>query len=302
MSFEAVAWAVRVSHGRGLSWPAKGVLWHLPNRFNRDQGKGCFPAQKCLANDCEVSHSQLIVHLSEFERVGLIRRVLRFDRKSGRRLPTQYRFAFEEGFEPLPEGAVPSEDKQPDLPLATDQNPEIGVGGNKEDPAPPTPISTDSQLRLAGDVIEAETLSETLSCVRDDSAVELDLTFVEFWRVHPRPKDRDDCQQLFLEAVLGGEDAKAIIEAARRYATENLGNRMMYVCQSDNGLKQDRWRDGDVSDRHDAGTADVVEFWAAKIHEGRHVPLIAVSSSMAREMVQRGSVRPEELSRIGIYP
>ena len=109
--------------------------------------------------------------------------VLRFDPKSGRRFRTQYRIAFEEGFAPGPEEAAPSDDKQSHLPHATDQNPEIGVGGNKEDTASPAPTSTASQLGLAGVVMESETVSETSSCVPDDSAVELDLTFAEFWRV-----------------------------------------------------------------------------------------------------------------------
>uniref|UniRef100_UPI0035B3DE6A helix-turn-helix domain-containing protein n=1 Tax=Tabrizicola sp. TaxID=2005166 RepID=UPI0035B3DE6A len=80
MSLAALSWAVEASQGVGLSWPAKGVLWHLANRHNPDNG--CFPSQKKLALDCEVSQSQLNVHLAKLERAGLIRRVLQFDPKT----------------------------------------------------------------------------------------------------------------------------------------------------------------------------------------------------------------------------
>jgi DNA-binding transcriptional ArsR family regulator len=297
----ALSWAVEASQGIGLSWPAKGVLWHLANRHNPDNG--CFPSQKKLAADCEVSQSQLNVHLAKLERAGLIRRVLQFDRKTGSRLPTRYRLAFEEGFEALPEAVAASEDEQPDLPLSPDQNPEIGVGVDVEDAAPPTPISEGPLLRLSGVVLEAEPVSsETVNCVPADGDHEIAHAFSEFWESHPRPKDRDASHQLFQEAVQAGEDAKAIVEAARRYATEQAGNATMYVCQSDNWLKGKRWRDQAAAGRKlEAGPVDVAAFWARLIHEGAHIPQSAIKTSTANEMIRRGLVTSEALAKVGVY-
>jgi DNA-binding transcriptional ArsR family regulator len=310
MSFEAVAWAVKAGHGRGLSWPAKGVLWHLANRFNPDKGKGCFPSQKCLAADCEVSQSQLNVHLATLEKAGLIRRVLQFDPKTGSRMPTRYRLAFEEGFEPISQAVAPSEDKQPDLPLPPVQNPEIGVGCDDDNPAPPTPISVTPLLRLAGVVLEAEPVNlETVNCVEDDDEAEINRAFYQFWDAHPRARNRDATLRLFRQAVHAGEYAAAIIAAARRYAQEQAGNRTMYLCQSDNWLTQGRWRDGGGEDNQEeprtvggrVGQPDAAEFWASQINQGAFVPTSAIGTALAHEMLQRCLVTSDQLRGIGVY-
>ena len=301
MSHQATAWAVNASQGRGLSWPAKGVLWHLADRHNPDHG--CFPSQKRLAEDCEVSQSQLNVHLAALERVGLIRRVRQLDPKTRRQLPTRYTFAFEPGFEPVPDKEDAATDHQPDLPLSPEPTPEIGVGIEAENEAEPTPISELSRLRLAGVDIAEPVRLEPVSCVSDDGEAELDRAFTEFWNLHPRPKDRNACLQLFRQAVQAGEDARGIVDGARRYAREQAGNRPMYVCQSDNWLKGNRWRDGAApGDLPAAEVESVADFWTASIRDGRYVPASAISPALARDMLQRGLVRQDDLDRVGVRP
>lgn len=96
MSHRATNWAVEQ---RGIRPIAKVILWHLADRHHPENG--CFPDQETLATDCEISRSSVNRHLTELEEAGLIRREQRVDEDTGRQLPTRYRLAFEEGFEPL---------------------------------------------------------------------------------------------------------------------------------------------------------------------------------------------------------
>jgi hypothetical protein len=220
---------------------------------------------------------------------------------SRRQLPTRYTFAFEPGFEPVPYKDEAASDHQPDLPLSPEPTPEIGVGIDTGKAAEPTPISEPSRLRLAGVDIAEPVRLEPVSCVSDDGGADLDRAFAEFWNVHPRPKDRDACLQLFRQAVQAGEDANAIIDGARSYAKEQAGNRTMYVCQSDNWLKGSRWREGATSAENREGEVDtLVDFWAAKLRDGRYVPASAISPALAREMLRLGVVKQEDLERAGV--
>lgn len=104
MSHEATNWAVKL---KGLRPIAKIVLWHLSDCHNPING--CFPTQDYLAEQAEVSRASVNRILSELEHAGIIRRELRIDPESKRRLPTRYRLAFEKGFEPLDVAAHVSE-------------------------------------------------------------------------------------------------------------------------------------------------------------------------------------------------
>jgi hypothetical protein len=96
MSHDATNWAVKQ---RGLRPIAKIVLWHLADCHNPTMG--CFPTQDYLAGEAEVSRASVNRILSELERGGLIRREPMVDPRTNKQLPTRYRLAFEEGFEPL---------------------------------------------------------------------------------------------------------------------------------------------------------------------------------------------------------
>ena len=138
MSHAATNWAIQQ---RGLPPATKLVLWHLCDRHNPDFG--CFPSQAQLAEDAEVSRSQLNVHLQRLEAAGLIRRVQRVDEATNRQQSTRYILGFEKGFAQAPSletghGSPGTEIEQPALP-----SPETGHGYEGE----PSPVLGPSRVR-----------------------------------------------------------------------------------------------------------------------------------------------------------
>ena len=133
MSHHATSWAIRAGSGCGLTAAAKLVLWQLADRHNPDLG--CFPSQDRLAEDCEVSRSQVNVHLANLEKSGLIRRFKQFDPATNQQRPTRYMLAFEKGFEALP--TVTLEPAQADLPLEEEPCLETGHGSMSDFEAKP---------------------------------------------------------------------------------------------------------------------------------------------------------------------
>lgn len=95
MSHEATNWAIKT---KGLRPITKIVLWHLADCHN--PSAGCFPTQEYLAAQCEISRASINRQLDLLEAEGFIRRHSRVDPETKRQLPTRYRLAFEEGFEP----------------------------------------------------------------------------------------------------------------------------------------------------------------------------------------------------------
>ena len=142
MSHHATNWAVQQ---RGLKPATKIVLWHLCDRHNPDYG--CFPSQKQLAYDTEMSESALNVHLLKLEAAGLVRRVQSRDQQTNRQMRTRYILGFEAGFiqEPTPEsgvGIVGTEKEH-----TCEPTPESGDGSDSGFEAKPTPDFGQSRLR-----------------------------------------------------------------------------------------------------------------------------------------------------------
>lgn len=138
MSHAATNWAIQQ---RGLPPATKLVLWHLCDRHNPDFG--CFPSQAQLAEDAEVSRSQLNVHLQRLEAAGLIRRVQRVDEATNRQQSTRYILGFEKGFAQAPSletghGSPGTEIEQTALPSL-----ETGHGSDGE----PSPVLGPSRVR-----------------------------------------------------------------------------------------------------------------------------------------------------------
>jgi DNA-binding Lrp family transcriptional regulator len=90
MSHNATNWAIRQ---KGLKPPTKIVLWHLADCHN--PAGGCFPSQKYLADECEMSRSTVNEHLDKLEKAGLIRRETQVDPRTKQQLPTQYHLALD---------------------------------------------------------------------------------------------------------------------------------------------------------------------------------------------------------------
>lgn len=109
MSHQATSWAIRQ---RGLKPATKLVLWQLCDRYHPDHG--CFPSQETLADDCKMSRASVNRHLDELERLGLIRRIQRSEKKTNRQKSTLYILGFQP--EMNVENPSDSEDEKPQKP------------------------------------------------------------------------------------------------------------------------------------------------------------------------------------------
>lgn len=88
MAYATVAWALKQ---RGLRPATKLVLVLLADHRNQKTGQ-CNPSQRTLARECEQDVSTINRHLGVLERRGLIKRVRRFDPKTGAARATEYSF------------------------------------------------------------------------------------------------------------------------------------------------------------------------------------------------------------------
>lgn len=312
MSHEATIWAIKQT-GKGLTPGAKLVLWHLADRHNPDFG--CFPKQDRLAVDCEMSRSTVNEHLSTLEAKGLIRRERRVDARTKRQMPTRYVFAFEVAFGDVPpsggnvsNGSRKAANPQSEPPSTATEKvqkkpcPKSGHGSESvsEIAVEPCPEISESRVRLSGHV---EPVREPIRCVGDASAAHTPNGFEEFWKAHPRPRDRDKSSRLFANAVKAGIDPKRIVKAAERYANENAGNKAMYVAYSCNWLEARRWEDYPDDPQVKAGetgSAKAAIFWANQIKSGRYVPPSAVSASLASCMLSNGLVTVDQMRKAGL--
>ena len=92
MSHVATNWAIKQ---RGLKPATKIVLFYLADRHNPDHG--CFPSQKTLAEDAEMSERSVRDHLDILEQKGLIQRISEQD--GGKFKSTRYILEFEPDFQ-----------------------------------------------------------------------------------------------------------------------------------------------------------------------------------------------------------
>lgn len=92
MSHEATSWAIKQ---RGLKPATKIVLFYLADRHNPDHG--CFPSQKTLADDAEMSERSVRDHLDVLEAKGLIARAT--GHSGGQFKSNRYLLAFEADFQ-----------------------------------------------------------------------------------------------------------------------------------------------------------------------------------------------------------
>lgn len=299
MSHKATTWALSAGLGLGLSAGAKLVLLQLADRHNPDLG--CFPSQGRLTADCEVSRSQLNVHLSALEAAGLIRRVRQLDPKTRQKKPTRYMFAFEDGFEPI--NAQQSEaPEQVELPLEKSEPcPENGHGLSADSMSGlatiPCPISGQSHVRPTGHKPVREPVRESI--VRGDAAEHTSLQFEKFWEAYPRARNKDRSLKLFTEAVNLGVDPAWIIASAKQYRAENTGNKPMYLVYSDNWLEGGRWRDQERPAVAIQLRSDLATMFAEKIRAGRYVAPSAITPRLAAEIVGRGLATEGEMRSAG---
>ena len=286
MSHNAMIWA---NAQRGLRPATKLLLIQLADHHN--PAYGCFPGQKLLSDECEMSERSVRDHLGILEGLGLIRRI-----KSGgtgtRRRSDRYVFAFENGKsageKPVSQSEGTGKSAQSD----------VANTGKSASELPANPRMNYRQ-NLPPNLVR-EPVRET--CVGGAGAHTLE-SFESFWKAHPRPRDRKRAEKLFAEAVAGGILPELITQAAERYRAENAGNKAQYVAYADNWLDQRRWEDFQAAApmvaQSDA-VRNMAVFWAKKVKPGSYIAPTAISAEIADCMIRSCLVQERDLLRAGL--
>jgi len=291
MSHRATNWAFQQ---RGLKPSAKIVLLILADCHN--PSNGCFPTQAFLADACEMNRDTVNVQLARLEELGLIRRVRSIDPSTKRQRPTRYKLAFEEDFEALDASEEP--EKSP--PKAVSENPTQTPKAVSEFPAEPCRIYGQSRVGNSDTNLVIEPVREP--SVRGDAAHTLKV-FEKFWAIYPKLRNRELCQEIFSQAVVGGADPDRIVASAIRFRAENSKNALMYLPYAENWLKNDRWLDYPEPPKVQARTDEIrqmAEFWTAKLKAGKFIPPSAISAEVAYCIVENGLAQEADLLRAGV--
>ena len=297
MSHKATVWAIQQ---RGLKPATKIVLWFLCDRHNPDFG--CFPSQEQLADDAEVSRSQLNVHLQRLEEAGLIRRVQRTDAKTNRQLSTRYILGFEKSFAQKPcletghgpQGTDPEHEQPPCL--------ETGHGKGAE----PSPVSGPSRVRKpdsnpvrepvreeeegAGAPVSSEFWGSVLDAVlKSDDSVEVPL----WWR--------GDNAQHHVAGWLGAGLTEAEVVAEIRAFVSRMPNLPEGPKALDKAMARAVKAKGKRKPEPErASAADQLQFLADSVNGDKFLPQTMITISKARELITAGLVTRERMRERGV--
>jgi len=275
---------------RGLRPATKLLLIQLADHHNPVYG--CFPGQKLLSDECEMSERSVRDHLGILEGLGLIRRI-----KSGgtgtRRRSDRYVFAFEDE-----KNTGQKTDIQNEETGKTAQSDAANTGKiASELPAKPR---INYRQNLPPNLVR-EPVRETY--VGGTGAAHASIEFDRFWETFPRPRNRDRCKLMFLKATQDGIAAEEIQKAAERYRVENIGNKPMYVSYADNWLDQRRWEDYRTKQAvlsKNTAVHDAAIFWAQKVKAAKYIPRNAFGPEIADCMIASGLVTQQDLLRAGV--
>ena len=273
MSHRATNWAIQQ---RGLEPATKLLLWQLADRLNADTGR-CDPSQERLAHDCEMSRATVNRHLKKLEIVGLIQRIQRLDTRTKRQANTSYLLALDNGFsEPHDETRAVSQ---------LEQEPSLKSNASRVSGCDTNPVREPGKKPVCA----AETPQHTHPA------------FGDYWKAHPRPRDRNGSERLFAESVAGGVDPAQIIAAAKAYAVENTGNGRQYLAFSDNWLKGNRWEDHNPTDAAPKADSETVAVRiATHIIECKPWVISQISAHKARELIHMQLVTLEQCKAAGL--
>ena len=297
MSHAATNWAILQ---RGLPPATKLVLWHLCDRHNPDFG--CFPSQEQLADDAEVSRSQLNVHLQRLEEAGLIRRVQRTDAKTTRQLSTRYILGFEKSFAQKPsletghgpQGTDPEHEQPPCL--------ETGHGKGAE----PSPVSGPSRVwkpdsnpvrepvreeeEGAAAPVSSEFWGSVLDAVlKSDDSVEVPL----WWR--------GDHAQHHVAGWLGAGLTEAEVVAEIRAFVSRMPNLPEGPKALDKAMARAVKAKGKKKPEPErASAADQLQFLADSVNGDRFLPQTMITMSKARELIRAGLVTEQRMRERGV--
>lgn len=299
MSHAATNWAIQQ---RGLPPATKLVLWHLCDRHNPDFG--CFPSQDQLADDAEVSRSQLNVHLQRLEQAGLIRRVQRIDPKTNRQQSTRYILGFEKGFiqEPSPETGHGSQ--RTDLEQSAAPCPETGLG-NESDPSPV----------LGGSRVRKPDTNPVREPVREEEEGACALDFDQFWdSVLDAVTRSDDAAEVPLwwqvdsaKAHVIGWIADGLTQDEVLAEIRSFVGRMPDLPEGPKALDKAMARAVKAKAKAKANPkpekttrAEQLQFMADVVNGDRFLPSTLITNATARELIAGGYVTKERMRARGV--
>lgn len=270
MSHKATNWAIQQ---KGLKPATKILLWHLADCHNPSQG--CFPSQKYLAKESELTDRSVRTHIDKLEDLGLISRVKvstggGFDR-------TEYTLHFDVVYTP-PEN--------------------FSTGKNAHEP--PENFSAPHRKIFPTNLVKDNLVKEP--CVSGDPHTEFDfdLFYAEFERAYPRMGDVEKTEDALKEAIDGGADPKEILAGAMGYAAENEGNQPQYIKFSDNWITDKRWRQHVVKPKASVDPAEIIAARAKTILEGKPFLCRSITAHAAGECIVAGLVTVEQCRKAGV--
>lgn len=329
MSHEATSWAVKL---RGLKPTTKVILWHLCDRHNPDYG--CFPSQARLAYDAEVSRATLNRHLDELEQMGLIRRIQCINPKTKRQEATRYILAFEDD---QPQSAPPpclnlrhgNDGAEADDPCLNS-----GHGAVSQKSEKPCLKSGESRVSNCDTNLVREPLREPVTRagareagvgLSDEERAGADLPpedpgigpgakldddpdapFAAFWSAYPDPCEREAARRQFMSVLDDGEISGADLVAAAQAYSRSRHVERGYGKKPANWLSSGAWREtweAGKAAKQELRTVDLsalAERWRGPIKAGQTYAASAVSQSLARFMLEKGTVTEAELRRCGV--
>lgn len=187
--------------------------------------------------------------------------------------------------------------------------------GITENPDADSPDSGKSDLLENKDSLETlKGISVQSNCSADNSSSRLakdstlaekrnglDGFFDEFWRSHPRPKDRSRTSGLFERAVNEsfvepGQLVKAARLQAAKYQKDRTPKHFMNTSVS--GLDQRMWED--FANKAMTSKADVARYYADRIDANAYIHPGSINGEIAREMMRLGLTNSRKLEAYGV--
>ncbi len=279
----------------------KSILLYMAGCAS-DDGTGIWCSKATIARDLEYTKRTIQLAVDEILAAGLIQEC--GSRRCAHGYTVEYRICLDV-VKCLPsthaEGSKKRKIKHPELPLEPQET--TGASDSPVKEIHPTRESDSPHGVNLFHPNHTGTVREYV-CGRDVVSA-----FERFWKVYPRPRDRDLSLKEFREAVNAGAVPEAIVRAAEAYALDNRenlkGHKRQYIAYSDNWLKARRWKDAGEQDGQAMrgkpafdGVSPVARFWAEKINQGAFVPRGAVTASVAQEIVAAGLVQPDRLRQV----
>lgn len=296
MSHDATNWAIKQ---RGLKPATKIVLWHLADCHNGHTGQ-CNPRQDTLAEMCEMSRSTLNVHLGRLEELGLIKRIVSFDKSTRRQRATHYVLAMDTTLK----AESGNRTRAPDVGEGTQgvvvPCPKSGHGAVSGNHQKPCPDFDHSRVR------NPDTMNLGREPGKEPCAGEVSdpvSGFDQFWDAFPAPVERDAARKAF-DAVLAAGDVglEALVAAAKAYAGSDQVQRG-FGMKPANWLTRGAWRDQAPTEPPQPPGADldaIAHYWVPTVKAGRSFAASAIRPVVARRMIALDLVTADELRGVGV--